>query len=187
MTSTLHLLFTTGDPGEAMKRIVIVAFVAVVVAVTGFMMPGTAGATTPIACVGSETTNYDPPLTMELSPTSIHAEANYALCHGGPASATGKVDGQSPSASCLTISMPQVEEVVQFNTKQTDVIRYATAATARVGGSNIVTLTGTVTSGPHQGRTAVKTVQLTPIPEPTACIGDGLDQAGGITQLEILG
>lgn len=170
-----------------MKRIV--AFVAAVVSVTGFTMPGTAaGATTLIACAGPETTNYDPPLTLEVSPTSIHAEANYALCLGGPTSATGTVEGQSPSASCLTISRPQVEEVVKFNTKQTDVIQYTTAAaTTRASGFNIVTLTGTVTSGPHQGKTAVKTVQLTPIPEPTACIGDGLNQASGITQLEILG
>lgn len=168
-----------------MKRIV--ALVAAVVSVTGFTMPGTAGATTLIACAGPETTNYDPPLTLEPSPTSIQAQANYALCLGGPTSATGKVEGQSPSASCLTISRPQVEEIVEFNTKQTDVIQYTTASTTRAGGFNIVTLTGTVTNGPHQGQTAVKTVQLTPIPEPAACVGDGLNLASGITQLEILG
>lgn len=83
--------------------------------------------------------------------------------------------------------MPQVQEVVKYNNHQTDVINYTTSATARVGGFNIVTLTGTVTNGPHQGKTAVKTVQLTPIPEPTACVGDGLDVATGITELEILG
>jgi hypothetical protein len=170
---------------QAMKRII--TFIAAIVTVAGIMTPGTAGATTLIVCVGPEVTNYHPPMTLELRPTSIHAEANYALCLGGPISATGTVDGQSPSASCLTISMPQVQEVVKFNTNQTEVIQYTTSTTARVGGFNIVTLIGTVTSGPHQGKTAVKTVQLTPVPEPTACIGDGLDQTVGITQLEILG
>jgi hypothetical protein len=161
----------------------VVALISTQVAATGFV----AGASILITCVGPETTQYEPPLTLANQPTSIHADATYLLCLGGPTSATGEVDGNSPSASCLAISTPAVTEVVKFSTNQTDVISYTTAVAARVGGFNIVTLTGTVTSGPHQNKTAVKTVQLTPIPEPTACLGNGLDMAAGITELEILG
>lgn len=174
--------------GLIVKRVLLALAGAMVLAAANLVITGfSAGASTLITCVGPEVTHYDPPLTLVSRPTSIHADANYALCLGGPTSATGKVDGTSPSASCLAISQPDVTEVVQYNTHQTDVIDYTTSATARVGGFNIVTLTGTVTNGPHQGKTAVKTVQLTPIPEPTACAGDGLDVASGITELEILG
>ena len=178
----------TRESGATMQRIMLSVAGVVALIATNLVIPGSAaGAGTLFTCVGTETTRYDPPLTLTNKPTDIHADANYVLCLGGPGSATGEVDGISPSASCVAISTPVVTEVVKFSTNQTDVIVYTTAAAARVGGFNIVTLTGTVTSGPHQGKTAVKTVQLTPIPEPTACLGDGLDLATGITQLEIIG
>lgn len=171
-----------------MKRFLMSVVGAVVLISTNMVVTSVAAeASTLIVCVGPETTHYDPPLTLTNRPTSIDADAAYVLCLGGPTSATGTVEGVSPSASCLAISMPVVTEVVRFSTNQTDVISYTTAVTARVGGFNIVTLTGTVTNGPHRGKTAVKTVQLTPIPEPTACIGNGLDVATGLTELEILG
>jgi hypothetical protein len=174
--------------GVIMRRVLISVVGAVVLVATNVVVTGVAAeASTLIVCVGPETTHYDPPLTLTSGPTDIDADANYVLCLGGPISGSGTVSGASPSASCLAISTPVVTETVTFNNNQTDVINYTTAVAARVGGFNIVTLTGTVATGPHQGRTAVKTVQLTPIPEPTACVGNGLDVATGITQLEILG
>lgn len=122
--------------------------------------PASAAPAAAIVCAGSETTDYDPPLTMESRPTAIDATATYGLCLGGPLSATGRVTGLSPSASCVAISAPRVVERVAFASGQVDVIEYPTA---------------------------VKTVQLTPIPEPTACVGDGLDRAVGLTQVQILG
>lgn len=175
-----------------MKRVAF-SLAAVVALVTIGVGPAAAApqsdaGTTLIICIGPETTHYDPGLTLVPRPTSIHAEADYVACVGGPTSATGQVDGVSPLASCLIISMPQVSEVVHFDNNQTSVINYTTSAATRAGGFNIVILTGTVTNGAHQGATAVKTVQLTPENLPLACLTQhGVQQATGLTQLEILG
>lgn len=161
---------------------------AVLLTAAGVVFTGfTASASTVISCLGTETTSYDPPLTLEPKPTNFHAEGNYFLCLGGPTSAKGVDDGHAPSASCVSVSMPQATQVVKYNTGQTDVIHYDTAVTTRVGGFNIVTLTGTVISGPHQDSAAVKTVQLTPIPEPAGCVTNGLETVTGTTQLQIFG
>jgi hypothetical protein len=79
----------------------------------------------------------------------------------------GHIDGQSPSASCLAISMPMITEHASFDDGTTVVIDYTFAVTTRVGGFNVVTLTGTVVGGnAHQGATVIKTVELTPIETP---------------------
>ncbi|MGW0929022.1 hypothetical protein [Streptomyces sp. NPDC002644] len=91
-------------------------------------------------------------------------------------------------ASCLALGLPQVKEVVRFSDNDLSVIFYSTAVAGRVGGVNVVILTGEVQDGPHTGRVAVKTVQLIPGQPTTQCLTqDGLDVSTGFAELQILG
>ncbi len=142
-----------------------------------------------VSCAGLETSQFSPGLTLLPRQTTIHADADYT-CTGVPVEwrgATSHTDGTAV-ASCATLSLPQVRENVRFTDNDRAVIFYQTAAAGRVGGVNVVILTGQVESGPYTGHTAIKTVELVPAELPTECATqDGLDTSTGSAQLQLLG
>ncbi|MGW0607851.1 hypothetical protein [Streptomyces sp. NPDC002640] len=80
-----------------------------------------------------------------------------------------------------------MREVVRFGGDGAATIFYDIAVAGRVGGVNVVVLTGEVQDGPYAGRTAVKTVQLIPGEPTTRCATqDGLNISTGLAELQIL-
>ncbi|MEH6373443.1 hypothetical protein V7793_03650 [Streptomyces sp. KLMMK] len=139
-------------------------------------------------CTGSSNSTYDPPLTLASRRTRVSVRAHYtcSVAPGRNVTATGTLDGTSPSASCLTLgSSARLTEVVRYADGQQSLIAYGDGATYRVTGAQVLRLTGEVVEGRGKGQRAQRTVSAASEELPTECLSSGLDGSSGQAQLEI--
>ncbi|WP_372408882.1 hypothetical protein [Streptomyces luteireticuli] len=149
---------------------------------------GQAGGREGVTCTGSDSTAYEPGLSLVPRETRIDVRARYA-CTVGPGRtvhAVAELHGVSPGASCLTVNSPRGHEVVHYADGWRSVLVYDAGTALRVAGVNAVELTGRVVEGRGAGQLARRTVVLLPEQSPTDCLTpDGVRHVGGGTQLEI--
>ncbi|MEU5421064.1 hypothetical protein ACFY1P_24150 [Streptomyces sp. NPDC001407] len=140
-----------------------------------------------IVCAGEEDTTYSPGLSPTPRPTKIHARSAYSC--SGPLGRTvpvaGETEAQSPSASCLAFNSPTGRERLRLPDGRTSVVAYDQGTAARIGGVNVVQLTGWIVEGPGTGARVTRDVGLIPA-DPAGCLGaNGVTQATGQGQLRI--
>ncbi|NSL42942.1 hypothetical protein HO151_01660 [Streptomyces sp. 8P21H-1] len=140
-----------------------------------------------VLCTGSSTSTYDPPLTLSPRQTRVRTDARYtcAVAPGRTVPATGHLEGESPSASCVTVNSPRLEELVRYGDGKRSSIAYDNSTTVRVAGVLLVRLSGRVVEGRGEGLTAHRTVAALPGELPTSCLLSGLRGSSGEAQLEI--
>ncbi len=140
-----------------------------------------------VLCMGSSTSMYDPPLTLLPRPTRVRTRASYgcAVAPGRTVSATGYLEGESPSASCITVDSPRLREVVRYADGKRSLISYDSGTSIRVAGVLVVRLSGRVVEGRGEGLAAHRTVPALPGQLPTECLLSGLTGSTGEALLEI--
>ncbi|MBF6045517.1 hypothetical protein GO001_09825 [Streptomyces sp. NRRL B-1677] len=141
-----------------------------------------------VLCTGSSDSTYDPPLTLASRETHISVNARYtcSVAPGRNVTATGALDGVSPSASCLTLgSTARLTETVQYDDGKRSLIAYDGGGTYRIAGVQILRLTGRVVEGRGKGQQAQRTVSAASDALPTECLSSGLPGSSGRAQLEI--
>ncbi|MEU2872664.1 hypothetical protein ABZ769_26170 [Streptomyces olivoreticuli] len=166
----------------------------VVTALCAMMLAGSALVGAPparaeglVVCAGQEDTTYSPGLSLVPRPTAIHARSAYS-CSGPPGKAVpvaGDSEGLSPSASCAAVNSPVVRERLRFADGRSSVVAYDEGSAVRVGGANVVQLTGRIVEGPGAGATVTRDVGLLPA-DPAGCLeAQGMTHAVGQGQLRI--
>lgn len=140
-----------------------------------------------VLCMGSSTSTYDPPLTLEPRPTRVHTQASYecAIAPGRTVSAAGHLEGLSPAASCITVDSPHLREIVTYTDGKRSLIVYDSGTSIRVAGVLVVRLAGRVVEGRGEGESAHRTVPALPGALPTQCLSSGIPGSSGEAQLEI--
>ncbi|WP_369174972.1 hypothetical protein AB5J49_46940 [Streptomyces sp. R28] len=126
-------------------------------------------------------------MTLLPRQTRVQTQASYtcAVTHGRTVPATGYLEGKSPSASCITVNSPRLEEVVHYGDGKRSSIAYDSSTSIRVAGALVVRLSGRVVEGRGEGLTAHRTVAALPGELPTSCLLSGLQGSNGEAQLEI--
>ncbi|GAA3021073.1 hypothetical protein [Streptomyces fulvorobeus] len=143
-----------------------------------------------VCAVGSQTTNYSPPLTNAPRQTTAASTENYGCTSlfTGVSSATGTHTATSEQSCLLTVVPPTntSTRTYTWNTGQSSTITFvsSTVVTAADGTTTITSL-GSVTTGLGQGSAAVRVV-VQPQLSLTACATTGLNTVNGIATLNIL-
>ncbi|MEU5694352.1 hypothetical protein [Actinosynnema sp. NPDC020468] len=171
-----------------MRRFVVLAVVSSVVA-GFFLAPAVAVADTGgVTCAGTQTVTYSPGIVLQPSVQTIHFSHVLAPCSSTtvPGLTAGFSEGTATrSASCLDL-LESDSAVLTFhwNTGESSVFTYDRTVTT-VGGSTVVTLTGSVTAGLFAGAAAVMVV-IGPAVNLLACLyAPGLAGRSGVVALEI--
>ncbi|WP_367130557.1 MULTISPECIES: hypothetical protein [Streptomyces] len=141
-----------------------------------------------VLCTGSSDSTYDPPLTLTSRATHVSVNARYtcSVAPGRNVTATGSLDGVSPSASCLTLGdAARLTETVRYDDGKRSVIAYDGGGTYRITDVQILRLTGRVVEGRGKGQQAQRTVTAASNALPTECLSSGLPGSTGQAQLEI--
>lgn len=141
-----------------------------------------------VLCQGPSESTYDPPLTSTSRETRVRMEAHYecTVAPGRTVSATGSLDGVSPTASCDGLSSPRVTEVVRYADGERSLIDYDSGTTIRTAAILDVRLTGRVVEGRGEGQPAERDVFLAPPHQsPTECAGSGITGNSGQAQLKV--
>lgn len=147
-----------------------------------------------VTCTGQETVSWSPPLTNAPQDTTVTIDgALGALADPGTCVSVGtsvsSVSYQEvfafPSDSCTTagINLPG-SRVFTWDNGQTSTFTFSASIVNGVG-TEIVTLTGSITAGRFNGYTAVETIQV-PQLDPALCAGSGITSNTAQAELEIL-
>ncbi|MEU4742806.1 hypothetical protein AB0G02_20405 [Actinosynnema sp. NPDC023658] len=174
-------------------RITAAAGAALGLAAAGVVVvPGSAqAAPVAIVCaVGSQRTDYTPPLTNTTRDTAVSSTENYSCTSllTGVSSATGTT-ANGGEQSCLLALVPPTDTSIrtyQWNTGQSSTIAFFTNTVATLAnGTTVITSVGSVSSGLGQG-SAVTRVVAQPSLSLTACATTGINTLNGNATLEIL-
>ncbi|KIZ18415.1 hypothetical protein [Streptomyces natalensis] len=140
-----------------------------------------------VLCTGSSAGMYDPPLTLLPRKTRVRTHAGYdcTVAPGRTMPATGYLEGESPSASCVQLDGPHLKEVVKYADGKRSLIAYSSGTSVRVADLLIARLSGRVVEGRGEGRSAQRTVSALSRQLPTECLSSGLTGSTGKAQLEI--
>jgi hypothetical protein len=155
MTSRTRRRLRTRSPGP------------IVLAVASFTLmigPGSPAHAAPldVTCTGTQHVKISPGLLLAPRDVTLTVNAIYAPCTStgvsGLMSATNKASFPIPGASCLNPFDPgSGTKVLTWNTGQTSVFSFNRIG-SNVGGSNIISSTGAITSGLFAGATATEVV-----------------------------
>ncbi|RLU94807.1 hypothetical protein CTZ27_19100 [Streptomyces griseocarneus] len=129
-----------------------------------------------IVCTGTNTSAYDPPLTLAPQTVRIHANAQYAcaVAPGRTVPATGSFDVTSPGSSCVALTQAGGTETVRYEDHTWSRIEYSGSTTARVAGVLVTRHTGRIAKGRGEGLPAERVVLALPGQLPTDCLTTGL-------------
>jgi hypothetical protein len=147
-----------------------------------------------VTCTGQETVSWSPPLTNTPQDTTVTIEGMLgALGNPGSCVSVGtSVSSVSyrevfsfPNDSCTTagINLPG-SRVFTWDNGQSSTFTF-TASIVNGVGTEIVTLTGTITAGRFDGDPAVETIEV-PQLDPALCAGSGITSNSAQAELEIL-
>lgn len=170
---------------------------AAIAALLGAMIPaaaaGTAHAVTQITCVGQDTGNYHPGLTLTpQDDVSLTTSDTYTNCPSQGLSSSTAISATLNGASCLNLGLLQpYTEIDRWkdgdgHDNGTSTITWTVSVPTRTPDAVIVVLKGTVTAGRYQGFIATKTVtDLVNATTLIACETTGLTSLSGAATLEL--
>lgn len=153
-------------------------------------LPAAASAATVIQCVGTETIDFSPGLTLTPKATTIALTVDLATCTGisdPPVTSSFLQIAPTFSASCLGpvdgLLIP-ITVVYTWNTGDTSTI-HVTATGTRAGAVQVITAVGEIIDGLFAGASVV-TVQTLPIPSVLHCLAPpGVTEISGPTTMTI--
>jgi hypothetical protein len=141
-------------------RAILLAVASLVVVIA----PGSpAHSTSPdVTCIGTQHVRISPGLLLAPRDVTLTVNAIYAPCTSasepGITSATNRATFPVPGASCLNPFDPgSGSKTYTWNTGQTSVFSFNRMG-SNLGGTNVITSVGTITSGLYAGATAVEVV-----------------------------
>jgi hypothetical protein len=147
-----------------------------------------------VTCTGQEAVSWSPPLTDTPQNTTVTIDgalgalANPGICVSVGTSVSS-VSYQEifafPNDSCTTaaLNVPG-SRVFMWDDGQTSTFTFSASIVNGIG-TEIVTLTGTITAGRFNGHVAVETIQV-PQLDPALCAGSGATSNTAQAELEIL-
>lgn len=167
----------------ARRRVMtLVAPVVLLLATAGALAtaPAAHAALPVLSCLGTETLTFQPPLTSTTQPTQIHYAITLTPCLLGGVTSGESQDSFTVPASCTTISLlpPAFSDTYQWSNGTSSTVTYTASVTTLANGTDIVTDTGTVTSGLDHGAVANETTVLLQL-NLAACAGTGVSQLTG--------
>ncbi|OKJ29561.1 hypothetical protein AMK24_30080 [Streptomyces sp. CB02366] len=142
-----------------------------------------------MVCTGQQTQTYAPPLGPLPKPTVVSLDEDLT-CVGGPfltGHGTGTFIQQS---SCLlpppeSTVLPLYSITYQWSNGQHSTITYTVTAVVQAGNQNVVTATGTVTSGYAQGSVVERQVTTLDL-DVLSCLASNVDEQNGSEILTLL-
>ncbi|GGO12064.1 hypothetical protein GCM10010116_24230 [Microbispora rosea subsp. aerata] len=139
-----------------------------------------------VQCQGTETVAYNPGVIFQPREFEITTAGRFTSCLGGGEVTSGSYDERFTIVAGCNDLLDNFESTrtITWNTAQASVIEGTGSSTA-VAGQVITTFTGTITSGPFTGRSAVQTITL-PQLGLLKCLTTGLTGTTGITTLTII-
>lgn len=143
--------------------------------------------TTLLQCEGTETDVYTPGVTFQPHEFLVTLTGRYGSC----LDSSGRVTSGSygPERFSLEAGCDDLFEgfaltrTFTWNTGESSVLEGSGQST-EVGGSVITTITGMITQGRFQGRSAIQTITL-PQPDVLACLTTGYTGATGVATLTL--
>lgn len=174
--------------------VTLLAAIASAAVVVPFAAPAASAGTALVTCTGQETVSYSPALTNTPRDTTVTIDGNLgALADPGSCVSVGtRVSSVSyhevftfPNDSCTTggINLPG-SRVFKWDDGESSTFTFSASIVNGVG-TEIVTLTGTITAGRFDGSPAVETIQV-PQLDPALCAGSGITSNSAQAELEIL-
>lgn len=137
-----------------------------------------------LTCVGNNTADFTPGLTLTSQTTAIHAEGAYTACVSttDPAVTSGTyvADG-SGTLSCLAGGHAG-RYTIHWNTGESSTIAFTNSIAFRPLGESIVVADGSVTAGKFLGRKFTGTFTLLQV-SLLNCLSSGVTQSTGPTTL----
>ncbi|MFV2116804.1 hypothetical protein ACFHW0_31395 [Micromonospora sp. LOL_025] len=166
------------------------AAVTVAMAMAMALTPMTPANATPtlVACSpGTETTTFDPPLTLITQQTDVHVDGTLGPCvsttNPNINGATFTIDGEGP-ASCLLANFNSTY-VANWNDGPDSVITYYTNVNLKPAGVTVFVSYGEVVSGQFQGAQVVRTTVEATI-DVLKCATTGVPASSGPTTLTLI-
>ncbi|MGW5264578.1 hypothetical protein ACWEQG_26680 [Microbispora sp. NPDC004025] len=138
-----------------------------------------------VQCQGTESVAYNPGVLFQPRDFEITTAGRFTSCLGGGDVTSGSYDERfTILAGCNDLFDGfTAARTITWNTGEASVIE-GTGSSTGVAGQVVTTFTGTVTSGPFTGRSAVQLIAL-PQPNLLMCLTTGLTGATGVTTLTI--
>lgn len=140
-----------------------------------------------LQCQGTESVSYDPGITLRPRDVTITTSGRFGSCLDGAGEVTSGSYGErfTLHAGCDNLLDGfRGLRTFTWSTGDTSVVDVTGSSTA-VAGQVVTTLTGTVTRGRFQGRTATQVVTL-PQPGLLLCLTTGVTGATGVTTLTVV-
>jgi hypothetical protein len=171
-------------------RFVSAAAVIAIGAGLGLTAPASASAQDAlIACAsGNQVQRYSPGLTYVPRDITIKISGSVGNCADptNPDRAFATFEGTgSGTASCIAGALPTTV-TYKWSDGQTSRIFFQAGVDAKPAGESVVVVNGVVVAGEYEGHQAVKHIVLTNVDLAACATNDGLDEAGGSTDLIIL-
>jgi len=139
-----------------------------------------------LQCQGTETVTYSPGVTFQPRDIDITTDGRFGSCVDGEGGVTSGSYGERFTilAGCNDLLDGfQGPRTFTWNTGDTSVIE-ATGSSTAVAGQVVTTITGTVTHGRFQGRTATQIIVL-PQAGLLSCLTTGVTGTTGVTTLTL--
>ncbi len=139
-----------------------------------------------VQCRGTESVTYRPGVTLAPRNIEVTTKGRFGSCTDSAGKVTSGSYGErfTISAGCNDLLGPfEDRRTIKWSTGDTSVIQ-ATGNSTAVAGQVVTTITGTVTQGRFQGRTALQIITL-PQPGALQCLTTGFTGATGVTTLTI--
>ncbi|GAA2969735.1 hypothetical protein [Streptomyces enissocaesilis] len=142
-----------------------------------------------MVCTGKQTQTYSPPLSPLPKTTTVGLNEDLT-CVGGPfLTGIGTGTFVLPS-SCLlpppeSTVLPPYSITYQWSNGQSSTITYTLTAVVQLANQNVVTATGTVTSGYAQGSVAERVVTTLDL-DLLSCLASNVDKQNGSEVLTLV-
>lgn len=172
------------------SRFASAAAVIAVGAGLGLAAPGSASAQDAlIACAsGNQVQRYSPGLTFAPRDVTIKISGSVGNCADptNPDRAFATFEGTGSGIASCTVGALPTTVTYKWSDGKTSRIFFQAGVDAKPAGESVVVVNGVVISGEYEGHQAVKHIVLTNVNVTACATNDGLDEAGGSTDLIIL-
>lgn len=175
------------------KSLIAVAALLATITTAAIAVPTASASTDLVTCTGQEHVSWSPPLTNTPKDTTVTIDGKLGTgANPGSCLSTAGVSSASyhevftfPHDTCTTagLNLPG-SRVFAWDNGQTSTFTF-TSSIANAAGSEIVTLTGTITAGRFSGQHAVETIQV-PQLDPAQCAGSGAASDTAQAELQVL-
>ncbi len=137
-----------------------------------------------VTCYGTETANFDPPLSNTAQPTTVTISQTLSNCLLSPLTATNNYQ-LTRDFSCTTFTGGPGASTFTWSDGEQSTFTF-NAVVVITNGTFIITQTGTITSGRYNGQSVIAAVTLTPSGGNgvlTDCATSGVASASGVYTL----